>query len=272
MFKLGLIGDNIAASQAPRLHETAGRITGHPVTYERLVPADMGMTFEEVFTHARDSGFTGLNITYPYKERAVQHVSIEDPQVSSIGAVNTVLFTPDGAKGYNTDYSGFINAYRTTFGDMPVGTVCLIGTGGAGRAVAFGLLMLGARTIRLVDLDTDKADALARDLERLGKAVQVEVHPDATAAAHGADGLVNCTPLGMGGIGGSPLPADAMTTSRWAFDAVYTPRDTRFLSDAEAAGLRTLSGYELFFGQGIDAWRIFTDIPLDAEHLRREMA
>jgi shikimate dehydrogenase len=59
-----------------------------------------------------------------------------------------------------------------------------------------------------------------------------------------------------------------MQGAKWAFDAVYTPVETQFLQDARAAGLTVISGYELFFGQGVDAWDIFTGIPLDHAALR----
>ena len=72
----------------------------------------------------------------------------------------------------------------------------------------------------------------------------------------------------MVGIGGTPLPVEAMAGATWAFDAVYTPADTQFLQDAEAAGLAVISGYELFFGQGVDAWGIFTGADLDHAALR----
>ena len=70
---------------------------------------------------------------------ATGYVTIADPLVRAIGAVNTVVFAEDGPQGFNTDYSGFMAAYRAVFGDKPPGTVCLIGTGGVGKAVAFGL-------------------------------------------------------------------------------------------------------------------------------------
>jgi shikimate dehydrogenase len=265
--KLGLIGDNIALSKTPRLHRTAGRMTGLDVSYERLVPKDMGMTFDEVFAQAKRLGFRGLNITYPYKELVTAKVLVADPLVRGIGAVNTVVFDADGAKGFNTDYSGFMAAYRTGRTEAP-GVVCLIGTGGAGKAVAFGLIGLRAKTIRCVDLDAAKAQALAESLRALGSDTQVETFTDAGLAAQGADGIINCTPLGMVGIGGTPVSAAAMQGAGWAFDAVYTPVETPFLQDAAAAGLTVISGYELFFGQGVDAWDVFTGVALDHAALR----
>lgn len=266
--KLGLIGDNITRSKSPRLHRTAGKLTQHDVTYDRLIPKDMGLTFDQVFEQARISGYRGINVTYPYKEIVTSKVEVADQLVRAIGAVNTVVFAEDGPQGFNTDYTGFMAAYRAVRGIQPPGTVCLIGTGGVGKAVAFGLIGLQASVIRCVDLDADKAQALTDALLALGSDTRVETHSDAIVAAKGADGIINCTPLGMVGIGGTPLPPAAMHGAQWVFDAVYTPVDTQFLQDAGQAGLTVISGYELFFGQGVDAWEIFTKIPLDHAALR----
>ena len=266
--RLGLIGDNISRSKSPRLHRTAGQLAGLDVTYDRLIPRDLGLTFDETFELAQAGGFRGINVTYPYKELGAGKVQISDPLVQAIGAVNTIVFESSGPQGFNTDYSGFMNAYRAVMGQTAPGTVCLIGTGGVGKAVAFGLLGLGAETIRCVDLDPAKAAALAKALRDIGSDTRIETATDALQATIGADGIINCTPLGMVGIGGTPLPGSAMTGARWAFDAVYTPVETEFLRDATAAGLDVISGYELFFGQGVDAWRIFTGVDLDWSALR----
>jgi shikimate dehydrogenase len=272
IIKLGLIGDNISSSKSPRLHRAAGELTGSKVTYDRLIPKDMGLTFDAVFQLARMFGYRGINVTYPYKEVVISKVHVEDLFVRAIGAVNTVVFEQNEAKGFNTDYTGFMKAYRAVRGDAAPETVCLIGTGGVGKAVAFGLISLGAKAIRCVDLDPTKAEALAYALRMLGSSTQVETASDAIVAAQGADGIINCTPLGMMGIGGSPLPFAAIEGASWVFDAVYTPVDTAFLQDAERAGLTVISGYELFFGQGGDAWSIFTGGYIDHAALRTAIA
>jgi shikimate dehydrogenase len=270
--KLGLIGDNIAHSSAPLLHITAGALCGQTVSYDRLVPRALGMAFDAVFDMAQENGYRGLNITYPYKEIATRRVKIPDPLVRVIGAVNTVVFTAGETLGYNTDYTGFVAAYHAEFGHQAPEITCVIGTGGVGKAVAFGLLALDARVIRCVDLDIAKAEALAVALRAAGTATRIETYADIATAARGASGLVNCTPVGMVGYDGTPLPPALMQGAVWAFDAVYTPVETQFLTDAAAAGLATLSGYELFFEQGVAAWHIFTDLPLERAALRRAIA
>ncbi len=265
---LGLIGDNIARSRSPLLHRLAGAQTGLRVRYDRLVPRDLGQDFATVFAGCAAGGHRGINVTYPYKEVVAGLVRIDDPLVAAIRAVNTVIFEADGPRGHNTDHSGFMAAYRAARGAAPPGPVLMIFAGVIGGLVAFGLVGLGVEELRLVDRDLAKAEGLAADLRAAAPDLTVTTATDAEAAAPGAAGLINCTPVGMVGYPGTPLPARAMAGAAWAFDAVYTPADTPFLTDAAAAGLAVISGWELFFWQGVHAWALFAGRPLDCDALR----
>ena len=152
---------------------------------------------------------------------------------------------------------GFIAAWRARFEPARPGVVCQIGAGGVGRAVAFGLAELGAEAIRLVDLDRARAERLAAALREARSGIEVAAFASLDEAVTGANGIVNCSPIGMVGHDGTPVPRGLMRGAAWAFDAVYTPVDTRFLADAAASGLETLTGYELFFEQGLDCTEIF---------------
>lgn len=270
--RLGLIGGNIRASRSPDLHRICGQMTGLRVSYDLLIPAELGEDFETVLANCRRSGMRGVNVTYPYKERVTRLVGIPDPQVARLGAVNTVLFGREGMEGYNTDYSGFMAAYRTHFGDEPPGAVAIVGSGGVGRAIAFALLTLGADEVRLIDQDPEKSAALADALAGAGAPARIRVPDGLQPGLADATGVVNCTPLGMDGNPGSAVPARLLGGQRWAFDAVYTPVETEFKQQAEAAGLDVLSGYELFFHQGIQAFELFTGRkPGDLAFLRRRL-
>ncbi len=265
MIRLGLIGDNITTSRAPKLHRLCGEMCGVDVSYDLLIPKERGLDFDGLFARCRAEGYRGLNITLPYKIRVVPKVSISDPLLQKLGAVNTVVFSPDDVQGFNTDYTGFVTAYRAQFGTEKPGCVALAGAGGAGRAVAFGLLALGADEIRVHDKDVRMAAVLAQDV---GCGVVCDT---IEAAASGADGSVNCTPLGMEGYGGTAFPVELLRGKAWAFDAVYQPLETRFLKDAKVAGLRILEGYELHFYQGILAFQHFTgQMPHDLALLRQQ--
>ncbi|OYX40701.1 MAG: hypothetical protein B7Z02_17995 [Rhodobacterales bacterium 32-67-9] len=267
MIRLALVGDNILASRSPALHRSCGGIAGIEITYDLLIPPALGRSFDDVFDEAARTCH-GINVTLPYKERVVPKVTITDPMVARIGAVNTVLFGPEGPKGYNTDYSGFIAAYRAAYGKAAPGHAVMIGAGGVGKAVAFGLVALGAARVTVIDHDAARAAALARAVTAAGQGRTEGASGDLAALAD-ADGVINCTPLGMVGYPGSPVPDGLFPKGVWAFDAVYTPAETPFRDQALAAGARFLSGWELFFHQGIDAFEIFTgQRPGDLARLR----
>ena len=244
---------------------------GIDVRYDRLVPGDMDLTFREVWDHCRNGNYRGVNVTYPYKEQVLAYVDTMDDETTRLGAINTVLFKGESVEGYNTDYLGFIAAYHTIMGSVAPGMVGVIGSGGVGRAVAFALQKLGARRIKLFDLDPDKTSALCRDLASSdGAAVAVQC-ADIHEVVHGCNGIINCSPVGMDGRGGSPVPSALMQGMQWAFDAIYTPRDTVFLRDAAINGLTIISGFELFFYQGVYAWNLFSGRCIDQDQLRRRL-
>lgn len=270
VIRLGLIGDNIRQSRAPRLHQLAGRLCRLEITYERMIPAELGADFDTVFEQCR--GYRGINITYPYKERVVAKLDVEDPLVRGMAACNTIVFGGAVPRGFNTDYTGFIDAFRHTFGETTdPGVVAIAGAGGVGKAVGFALGRLGASRLNLFDLDRPRAEALAAAVTATFDGLAVEIADSIEQAATGADGIVNCTPLGMAGHEGTAIPNSAIGGQHWAFDAVYTPVDTEFMLDARAAGLSVMSGYELFFYQGVNAFRIFTGRDVDQQALRQEL-
>ena len=266
--KLGLIGDKIAASRAPDLHRIAGRLNNIDVQYDRLIPKEMNQTFDQIFESCPANGYQALNITYPYKEHVVSQVAINDPMVRAIAAVNTVVFDGTLSKAYNTDYTGFIAAYEQVRASAAPGVCCLVGTGGVGRALAFGLVKLGADEIRLFDRDNAKAQQLAYDLNALDPQTVVTAADDLDVATANCDGLLNGTPLGMVGYPGSAFEPKAIANAAWVFDAVYTPIETMFLQSAKATGAQIISGYELFFFQGVHAWHHFTGLDVNTQKLR----
>ena len=269
--RLGLIGDNIADSQAPRLHRLAGELRGIAVRYDLLVPAEAGLGFDALFDRCAGGGYRGINVTHPYKERAVARVEIESPLVRAMGAVNLVRFEVDRHRGFNTDYTGFLSAWRARFETETPGIVCQVGAGGAGKAIGFALAELGADAIRIVDADRGRAQALAESVRTAYPASNAVALASLDEAVSGARGLVNCTPVGMVGHEGTPIPRRLIPGAAWAFDAVYTPIDTQFLTDAAAAGLDHLSGYELFFHQGADGFEIFLGGSVDRVRLREAL-
>lgn len=264
MIQLGLIGEGISKSSAPRLHEFLGKMYGLPVSYVRIDSRENpSFDFAEAFKRCGGTGFRGVNVTHPFKEKVRSFIDIPDPAVARIGAINTVVFEPLPWRGFNTDYSGFSGAFRHRFGDAAPGRALIVGAGGVGKAMAFSLAELGADEIWLYDIDAARAEGLAKTLKGAGINVATVGETDFTSAIRQADGLINGTPIGMWTNPGSPIPAGAVGGQRWAFDAVYTPMETEFLKAARAKSLDIMSGYDLFLFQGFHAFEIFTGVHVD---------
>jgi len=186
--------------------------------------------------------------------------------------VNTVALDPQAEpQGYNTDYSGFRRAFAARFPGRSPGAVAIVGAGGVGRAIAFALVDLRAAEIRLFDRSNAQARGLAAALQN-ESGTRVVVCATLEAATAGADGLVNATPQGMHQYPETAIAKALVKGQAWAFDAVYTPAQTQFLTDAIAAGLEILYGHELFFYQGVDAFEIFTGMRVDETGLRKALA
>lgn len=268
--KIGLVGDQISESLSPLLHSCASDIAGIRYSYQLLVPAQEQLDFSSLYERCRVGGFDGLNITFPYKQSIPEELVIEDSVVQSIGAINTVLFKKPSTVGMNTDYSGFVDAYRYCFSQTEVGSVTIYGAGGVGRAVAFGLTELGISTLQLVDSNLQQARELATALLNHCPDLRCEVYqPESAIPA--TDGLINCTPIGMQTFPGSAIPDSMMRHAKWCFDAIYYPVKTEFLQQAEAMGLPVMSGIDLFFFQGINSFKAFSSCDIDPKKLSQEI-
>src|SRR5690606_37541511 len=127
----------------------------------------------EVIGILEQVGFTGLNVTHPFKQAVIAHLASLSEDAAAIGAVNTVLFRPEGRIGHNTDCWGFAESFRIGMPQVPRGRVLQVGAGGAGAAVAHALLELGVEDLAIFDLAAEKAQALAAQLARSGRSVHV---------------------------------------------------------------------------------------------------
>ena len=117
---------------------------------------------------------------------------------------------------------------------------------------------MGATEVWVTDLSESSAQSLVDAINDAGYKARVIAKEDIAEAAAQVDGLVNCTPVGHLKSPGMPLAAEWIQDQKWAFDAVYTPMDTEFLVESNKKGLQIVSGFDLFFYQGIDAFEIFT--------------
>jgi shikimate dehydrogenase len=255
---LGLIGTPIAHSAAPAMHEAAARAAGFELHYHLIEVAGAGRAdLAVILDGVRRMGFSGVNVTYPYKEAVVPLLDALSPEARAMGAVNTVVARDGVLTGHNTDATGFATAYRALGRDDGDAPVAIIGTGGVGKAIGFALAGCGVTHLRLYDSDRAKAQALA---DQIGARARVTICGSVEAAVAGAAGLVNGTPVGMLPNRDSPVPADLIRKSQWVADAVYHPLWTPLLKAAQKAGAVVMTGRELSINQAVDAFALFTGV------------
>jgi shikimate dehydrogenase len=271
----GLIGAGIQASRTPALHEREGAEQGLRLVY-RLVDLDtLGVgarALPELLTAAERMGFAGLNITYPCKQAVVPLLHDLSPDAQALGAVNTVVLRDGRRIGHNTDCSGFAEGFRRGLPGVARARVVQLGAGGAGAAVAHALLSDGVGRLSIRDIDAARAQALSAALQARFGAGRAEACADLAAAMAAADGLVNCTPVGMAKLPGLPLPADLLRADLWVAEIVYFPIETALLRAARGLGCRTLDGGGMAVFQAVGAFALFTGIAPDAERMLRHFA
>ncbi|WP_417788491.1 shikimate dehydrogenase family protein [Stutzerimonas xanthomarina] len=268
MIKLGLVGEGIAKSQSPDLHERLGDSLDLPVRYDLVDSLGIeDFDFPNAIQRLRAEGYRGTNVTFPFKEKAAQLADIRGEGVRRVGTANTLLFDSDGLRAENTDYTGFISAYRHSFGDQPAGDVLLIGAGGVGRAVACALGELAVSCVHILERDNVRAENLSRDLNAMGITAERITPEQAQQMLPHWQGVVNCSPIGHINHPGCPIDTTGLGTQHWVFDAVYIPAHTELLNAAHQAGARTLSGVDLFVFQGVDAFRFFTADRINPEQI-----
>jgi shikimate dehydrogenase len=264
---LGLIGSPIKSSAAPFMHEAAAEAAGLRAQY-RLIDisgADQSK-LRALMEGVRLLGFSGINVTFPYKEAVVPLLDSLTNAAAAIGAVNTVIVQGGKLVGHNTDATGFARAFAQVLGPPGEAPVVLIGAGGVGRAIAFAMAEMGVRELRLVDTAAEKAAALA---ERLRGYVSAPVFAGVSESLRGAGGVINATPVGMLPDRGSPVPSELIHDRMWVADAVYTPLWTPLLLVARARGARVMTGRELSIHQAVDAFRLFTGREPSYEQMAR---
>jgi shikimate dehydrogenase len=271
----GLIGSAIGASLTPAMHEREGAEQGLRLIYRRIDLERLGLGPEalpDLLTAAERMGFAGLNITHPCKQAVIPLLHELSEDARALGAVNTVVLREGRRVGHNTDGSGFAEGFRRGLPDARRERVVQLGAGGAGAAVAHAALTLGAGRLTVFDLEAARAAALAAGLSaRFGEG-RAAAGTDLPAAIAEADGLINCTPVGMAKYPGMPLPAALLRPALWVAEIVYFPLETELLRAARALGCRTLDGGGMAVFQAVGAFRLFTGIAPDAERMLRHFA
>ncbi|MDL5597490.1 shikimate dehydrogenase [Bacillus subtilis] len=266
----GLIGAGIQASRTPALHEHEGDEQGLRYLY-RLIDLDQlqldSNALPDLLLAAERMNYTGLNITFPCKQAIIPLLDELSPEARGIGAVNTVVLKDGKRVGHNTDCLGFAEGFRRGLPDVARDRVAQMGAGGAGAAVAHALLSEGVQQLSIFDVDIERAESLANNLnQHFGAGRALAGHDLASTLSH-ADGLVNTTPMGMAKLPGMPVPAALLRPELWVAEIVYFPLETELLRNARALGCRTLDGGNMAVFQAVKAFELFSGVAPDAQRM-----
>lgn len=251
-----------------------GRANGLDYVYRTIDLNHLGLAagqIGEILRWARALGFNALNVTHPCKRLVIPHLDTIVDDAAELGAVNTVVFESDRTVGYNTDAPGFSTGFVEGLPGAAIANVILLGAGGAGAAVGHALLALGAEHLTVVDLDVDRAVALAGELaeRHRGAHVDASAYDKLSVLLPHSDGVVHCTPTGMADHPGMPFDAALLHPALWVADIVYRPLNTALLTVARNVGCRTLDGGYMAVHQATTAFELITGITPDAERMSR---
>jgi shikimate dehydrogenase len=268
--RVGLVGAGIQLSSSPAIHEGEGHAQRLPYSY-KLFDLDLiagGATaLPDVIANAEQNGFTGLNVTFPCKQAVIPLLHELSPEARALNSVNTVLFRAGRRIGHNTDWYGFAESFRRTFADATTQRVALVGAGGAGAAVAYAALKLGAQQLHIMDSEFARSSALAERMAQQFPERHVRACKDLATAMSGVDGVIHATPVGMLKLPGLAIPGEFLKPPLWVADVVYVPLETELLRVARLHGCRILDGSGMAVFQAALAFELFSGVTPDPERM-----
>jgi shikimate dehydrogenase len=268
----GLIGSGIEASLTPALHMREGTEQGLEYHYElfdldRIAGGQFALS--EVLRTAETRGFAGVNVTHPCKQSIIPLLNELSDDANALGAVNTVVFSSGRKVGHNTDWWGFAESFKRGLPDVRVDHVVQLGAGGAGAAVGYAMLKLGAQRLDIFDIDAQRMNGLVATLGKLFPSSDIRATTDLSISMAAANGMVHATTTGMTKNPGMPLSPQLLMPRHWVVEIVYFPLETELLKCARELGCRTLDGGGMAIYQAVGAFRLFTGLTPDIERMAK---
>lgn len=272
---LGVIGWPIVHSLSPAMQQGAIESAGVDYSYIALPvrPGDL----QAAVAGLKALQFRGWNVTIPHKQAIMPLLDEIDEDAKVIGAVNTVVNEDGRLLGYNTDVLGFLAPLQAQGLELSGRQAVVLGAGGAARAVLWGLHKSGVEKITVVLRSPAKAQPLVEACAEWSGNTELVVcsfsDPAYAEALSQTDLLINTTPLGMAPkVEESPLVNwEQVKPEAFVYDIIYTPAETKFLSEAKAHGHKIQNGEQMLVGQGAAAFRKWTGKAADTVRMQDEL-
>lgn len=263
----GLIGNPVEHTLSPLIHNTLSELVGMELVYVPFLVEEERVG--EAVKGAYALNIKGLNATVPHKSAVIPHLCEVDELAVRIGAVNTLVRTDGGYKGYNTDMPGLYRQLQSEGVELAGKEVILLGAGGAARAVAFMCVQYGAQKVYILNRTLEKAQAVAKEVnESFGKECLM---PMALSDYHRIPKKKYLVIQGTS-IGLSPNVDDVVIDDpefyelvETGVDLIYKPVETKFMKLVKATGAKAYNGLKMLLYQGIIAYELWNDIEISDE-------
>lgn len=255
-----LIGNPVGHSMSPAIHNRAFAELGLDYVYVAFRVDDVAAAVTGM--RAFES-FRGMSVTIPHKVSIIKHLDEVTAVDRRIGSVNTVVNEGGRLQGYGTDGPGALKALKDVGVRVAGKNVTILGSGGAARAIAFSLAdQARPASLCILGVIVPEMKALTRDLVRKTdvKASCAVLEPKALADRMAdTQVLIHCTPVGMHPqVNQSVVPSALLHRDLAVMDIVYNPIKTKLLKDAEARGLKIVSGVDMFVNQAVLQFELWT--------------
>lgn len=273
---VGLLGHPIRHTYSPLMHNISFDLAGLNYIY---LPFDVPQSNLKAAVKGMVAlGIKGFNVTIPHKENIIPLLANVSEEASTIGAVNTVVNDNGQLFGYNTDAYGILETLNPFKEDITGQEICLIGSGGAARSVAYTLIRyFKPKHIHIINRTEQKAESLKEYFSARMHYTSISSRelfpPDLVEVFRGSKLIVNSTPIGM-----FPNVDDNVTTlgqsfvkDQLVFDLVYNPVKTRFLELAASQGATTLDGLKMFVHQGAKSYELWTGCQMPVEKILKTL-
>lgn len=263
----GLFGSPVEHTLSPVIHNTLAVRCGINLVYVPfLVDAER---VKQAVEGAFALHLLGVNVTVPHKSAVIPYLADIDTEAAYIGAVNTLVPTENGFKGYNTDLSGLYRALSSEGISLSGEEVILLGAGGAARAAAFLCALRGARKVYLLNRSLEKAQAVAEEANcAAGRRCILPMELSGWKRIPEKKYLV----IQGTSVGLSPHTEEAVIEDpdfyrliHTGFDLIYRPADTKFMRLTREAGGKAFNGLKMLLYQGVEAFELWNGLKVKEE-------
>jgi shikimate dehydrogenase len=269
---LAVIGHPVRHSLSPVIHNAAFRAQGVDAVY--LAFDVRPEEIDDAVAGFRAMGLWGANVTVPHKEKVLELMDELDAGAAAVGAVNTIVTSEAGLKGYNTDITGFEMALSTARPAGVRGTRCFVaGAGGAARAAVAALLRQGAGEVLIHNRTRSRAERLCVAAKSWGEGVcRVVEEVELDESVVSSDVVVNATTIGLDTtVKKSAVLVDNLHSHQVVMDLVYGPQQTHMVREAAARGAIAVDGSEMLLAQAAVSFRLWTGLEAPLDVMRSAM-